>query len=75
MGPVEVRGLRREPGRRPRLPLRSERARPDGRDHIQLHAVYFQSTFSPLSVHIQFTFSPRTWIHVDPMAFNVEGGN
>jgi hypothetical protein len=53
-------------------PLRSERARPDGRDHIQLHAVYFQSTFSPLSVHIQSTFSPRTWIHVDPMAFNVE---
>jgi hypothetical protein len=30
-------------------------------------------------VHIQSTwgstFSPRTWIHVDPMAFNVEGGN
>jgi hypothetical protein len=56
-------------------PLRSERARLDGRDHIQLHAVYFQSTFSPLSVHIQSTFSPRTWIHVDPMAFSVEGGS
>jgi hypothetical protein len=44
---------------------------------------YTQSTFSPLSVHIQSTWgstyvatrSPRTWIHVDPMAFNVEGGN
>jgi hypothetical protein len=56
-------------------PLRSERARPDGRDHIQLHAVHIQSTFSSHSVHIQFTFSPRTWIHVDPMAFNVEGGS
>jgi hypothetical protein len=36
---------------------------------------YTQSTFSPHSVHFQFTFSPRTWIHVDPMAFNVEGGS
>jgi hypothetical protein len=29
---------------------------------------------TPLS-YTQSTFSPRTWIHVDPMAFNVEGGN
>jgi hypothetical protein len=64
----------------PRLPLRSEGGRPDGRDPTQLHAVHVQSTFSPRSVHFQSTWgstyvatrSPRTWIHVDPMAFNVE---
>jgi hypothetical protein len=45
--------------RRPRLPLGSERARPDGRDPIQLHAVHIQSTFS----HFQSTFS-HMWIHI-----------
>jgi hypothetical protein len=47
--------------RRPRLPLRSERRRPDGRDHIQSLSVHFQSTcgstFSPRG-------GPRTWVHV-----------
>jgi hypothetical protein len=41
-------------------PLRSERARPDGRDPTQLHAVHVQSTFSSHSVHIQSTYvDPR----------------
>jgi hypothetical protein len=38
-------------------PSESERARPDGRDHIQSHAVHMQSTFSPRmwprSVHVK----------------------
>jgi len=40
--------IRREPGRRPRLPLGSERRRPDGRDHTQ-----------PLSATCEFTFQPH----------------
>jgi hypothetical protein len=34
--------------------------------HTQLHAIHMESTYVA-------TCSPRTWIHVDPMAFNVEG--
>jgi len=36
--------------------------------HTQLHAIPMESTYVA-------TLSPRTWFHVDPMAFNVEGGN
>ena len=33
-----------------------------------------QMVETPLG-YTQSTCSPRTWIHVDPVAFNVEGGN
>jgi hypothetical protein len=45
--------------------------RPQGRDPIQSLAAtlsYMQSTYVA-------TCSPRTWIHVDPVAFNVEWGS
>jgi hypothetical protein len=61
-------------------PLGSERGRPDGRDHTQLHAVHVQSTFSSHSVHFQSTWGstyvdPRTWFPMpgdigESMAFN-----
>jgi hypothetical protein len=40
--------------RRPRLPLRSERGRPAGRDHTQLHSVTLSPRTWPRSVHVQF---------------------
>jgi len=45
-------------------PSESERARPDGRDHIQSHSVHMQSTFSPRmwprSVHVRGSPCPGT---------------
>jgi hypothetical protein len=71
---------RRSPAPSLVYPLGSERGRPDGRDHIQLHAVHIQSTCNPLSVHFQSTWGstyvgPRTWFPMpgdigESMAFN-----
>jgi hypothetical protein len=52
----------------PGVPRRPQSAgRPQGRDPIQ-------SLAATLS-YMQSTWNPRTWIHVDPMAFNVERGS